>query len=98
MKIDEKRISSELEGTNWYYDRDKDHIVREITTRNFKETMLIINLIGALAESHFHHPDVEFGYKKIKICLKTHSENAVTEKDIALAKDIEKYVRSIIER
>lgn len=92
----EKTLREEL--PLWQYDKEEKYIKREINTSNFKETMLIINLIAGISESHFHHPDVEFGYKKIILKLKTHSENAVTEKDINLAKDIDKFLKPILER
>lgn len=89
-------LKNELKS--WLYDKESKYIKREMTTKNFKETMIILNLIAGLSEAHFHHPDVEFGYKKILIKLKTHSANAITEKDIDLAKDIEKYTSMILER
>lgn len=92
----QRKIKEEL--VSWYYDQDSNYIKREIKTKNFKETMLILGLIGGISESHFHHPDVEFGYNRILIKLKTHSENAITQKDIELAKDIEKHINAILER
>lgn len=91
-----RKIEEEL--VSWYYDESSKYIKREIKTKNFKETMLILGLIGGLSEAHFHHPDVEFSYNRILIKLKTHSENAITQKDIELAKDIEKHITSILER
>lgn len=91
-----KKLKDEL--SNWSYDKDSNYIKREIRTKNFKETMLILGLIGGLSESHFHHPDVEFGYNRILIKLKTHSQKSITQKDIDLAKDIEKHITAILER
>ncbi len=36
-----------------------------------------------------HHPDVEKAGNQVNFKLSTHSENGVTEKDFALAKEIE---------
>ena len=77
----------------------KDNYIEKVyETKNFKETMIVVNLIAGLAESHFHHPDVEFGYKKIVVKLTTHSEGGVTEKDIKLAQDIEKFTSQIVKK
>jgi len=73
-------------------------IQKEFITKNFKETMMLVNLIASLSESHFHHPDVEFGYKRVKVKLTTHSEGGVTEKDINLARDIEKFASQLLKR
>ena len=37
-----------------------------------------------------HHPDVENHYNRVRIALHTWSEEAVTEKDLKLAVEIER--------
>ncbi len=97
MAMTKEEIEKELSQIkNWYY--DGKYIVRDIETKNFKETMIVVNLIAGISEAHFHHPDVEFGYKKIKIKLMTHSENGITKKDIELAKDLENFLGKILQR
>ncbi len=95
--LGKEEIEKELSSSRlWRYDENSNCLICEITTNNFKETVLIVNLICGLSEAHFHHPDVEFGYKKIKVKLMTHSEKCVTYKDIDLAKDIERFVTKIV--
>jgi 4a-hydroxytetrahydrobiopterin dehydratase len=65
-------------------------LYREINLNNFKEVVLVFNLIAFLAEKLNHHPDLEIYYKKIIIKLFTHSSNSITDKDIQLASLIEK--------
>ena len=36
-----------------------------------------------------HHPDVENHYDRVRIALHTWSANAITEKDLTLAREIE---------
>ncbi len=98
MRLLENEIQDILskEIPKWKY--DGKYIIRDIETKNFKETMMVINLIAGISEAHFHHPDIEFGYKRIKVKLMTHSENAITHKDIELAKDIERFLRMFEER
>ncbi len=98
MKLSENEIQKILKESlqEWIY--DGKYIVRDINTKNFKETMIIVNLIAGISEAHFHHPDFEFGYKKIKVKLMTHSENAITQKDLDLAKDIEKFLSMFQEK
>jgi len=83
-----ERIKEEI--PQWLY---KDgYIVREINTKNWKETVMLFNAIAYLAESLWHHPDVELGFKRLRIKLKTHEADAITEKDFKLANLIEKLI------
>ncbi len=67
-------------------------LTKTFTFNNFVEAVLFVNKIVPLAEEANHHPDVEiFSYKNVKIKLSTHDEgDKVTEKDIALSKEIDK--------
>lgn len=71
---------------------ENNSLVRVFTFNNFIEAVGFVNEIIPLAEKANHHPDVEiFGYKIVKIKLTTHDKgNRVTEKDIELAKEIDK--------
>ena len=66
-------------------------IARIFVFRDFKEAMRFVNNVGGLAEKQDHHPDIHlFEYKKVKIVLTTHSAGSITEKDVVLAKEIDK--------
>ncbi len=95
--LDKNSVEEKLKGLPGWKLKD-NYIERVYETKNFKETMIVVNLIAGLAESHFHHPDVEFGYKRIVVKLTTHSEGGVTEKDIKLAEDVEIFVSKIIKK
>jgi 4a-hydroxytetrahydrobiopterin dehydratase len=98
MKLSENEVQKILKESLQEWNYDGKYIVRHINTKNFKETMIIINLIAGISEAHFHHPDIEFGYKKIKVKLMTHSEDAITQKDLDLAKDIERFLNMFQEK
>ncbi len=68
-------------------------LYKEIILNNFKEVVLVFNLIAFLAEKINHHPDLEVYYKKIVIKLFTHSNDSITHKDIELANLIEKNLK-----
>ena len=58
---------------------------------DFKAAMRFVNAVAGLAEEANHHPDILiFGWNKVTFTLMTHSEKAVTEKDLALAARIER--------
>lgn len=59
----------------------KDHV----------EAMGFVNRVALLAERADHHPDLNVVYSSVRIRLNTHSEGGVTEKDISLAGEIDRY-------
>jgi 4a-hydroxytetrahydrobiopterin dehydratase len=48
-----------------------------------------INRVAEEAEAANHHPDLVNHYNRVRVALHTWSENAVTAKDVALARQIE---------
>jgi len=64
---------------------------KEFKFENFSQAVYFVNLIKDLANSANHHPDILIhSYNCVKVMLKTHDENAITEKDHLLAKEIDK--------
>jgi 4a-hydroxytetrahydrobiopterin dehydratase len=82
------KLGSEL--PHWHY--QGGWIVREFRTSGWKSTLMVVNVIGHLAEAAWHHPDLVVTYAKVKTKLTTHSAKGVTEMDFALAKKIEDVV------
>ena len=59
--------------------------------KDFKEAVRLVNAVAEAAEQVNHHPDILiFGWNKVTFTLMTHSERGVTEKDFALAAQIER--------
>lgn len=56
----------------------------------FPEAIAFLQRIVEPAERMHHHPDIESHYDRVRIGLHTWSEEAVTEKDLALAREIER--------
>jgi 4a-hydroxytetrahydrobiopterin dehydratase len=63
---------------------------------NFMEALEVVNRIGAIAESHNHHPDIEFGWGYVRLALTTHDEGGLTQKDFELADALKKVLHSAI--
>ena len=62
---------------------------RKYKTPGWPHTLLLVNAIGYRAEGAFHHPDLVVGWGQVIVKLQTHSAGGITEKDFALAKEIE---------
>jgi 4a-hydroxytetrahydrobiopterin dehydratase len=68
---------------------DDGEIEKDYKFKDFKESMLFVNAIARAAEAMDHHPDIEIKYNRVEIALSTHSEGGITERDFALAAQID---------
>ena len=65
-------------------------LTKTFTVRSFAHGVLFLGAIGQYAEAANHHPDVHLhDYSQVTVSLVTHSEGGITEKDVALASQIE---------
>jgi len=58
---------------------------REFRFANFAEALAFVNRVGELAEAENHHPDVELGWGRVVLRWRTHSADAITDRDRELA-------------
>jgi 4a-hydroxytetrahydrobiopterin dehydratase len=90
-----KNKLEELEG--WVLDlREGTYITKEFQTDNWKRTIFVVNAIATLSEARWHHPDLEVSFKKVKVKLTTHEAGGITERDLALAREIDSMVNEIL--
>lgn len=88
MKFSEAQIKEKLSAlTAWEYLNGQ--IQKTYSLKDFETAMKLVNQIAMVAENLNHHPDINIRYSKVTFMLSTHSEDGVTEKDFALAKEIE---------
>ena len=66
---------------------------REFRFRDFAEALRFVNRVGAAAEEANHHPDVEIQWNRVKLRWWTHAKNAITERDVELARRTDALVR-----
>jgi 4a-hydroxytetrahydrobiopterin dehydratase len=64
-------------------------ILKNYKFASFRDAIAFIDRLADKAEEADHHPDLENHYNRVRVALHTWSENAITEKDIALAREIE---------
>jgi 4a-hydroxytetrahydrobiopterin dehydratase len=65
-------------------------LCKDFQFRNFVEAFGFISKIALEAEKMDHHPEITNVYNKVEIKLVTHDLNQISEKDISLAKKIDK--------
>lgn len=88
-KLNSTEIQTEI-NSNWQLSENNDLLSRRFELSNFAEALELVNKIGELAEAEQHHPDINLGWGYVEIYLSTHDIGGISEKDIALAKDIDK--------
>jgi 4a-hydroxytetrahydrobiopterin dehydratase len=76
--------------SKWYL--EDGWLRRKYTTAGWPTTLMLVNAIGYLAEAAWHHPDLAVTWGKVWVKLKTHSAGGITDKDFALAKQIDEVV------
>ncbi|MCB1888956.1 MAG: 4a-hydroxytetrahydrobiopterin dehydratase [Rhodocyclaceae bacterium] len=84
----EERLAAEL--PHWYL--ENGWIRRKYRTEGWKSTLMVVNTVGHLAEAAWHHPDLTVSYAFVIVKLMTHSAKGITDKDFALARQIEAVV------
>ena len=62
---------------------------KQYAFRTFLRAVAFVNSVAYLAESAGHHPDMTINYNRVTLRLITHSEGALTDRDFALAEEIE---------
>lgn len=88
MRLTKAEIDSRLRSLQGWK-RDDDELEKKFQFAGFGEAMAFVNRVAASAEAMDHHPDIKISYNKVKMSLSTHSEGGVTEKDFALAAQID---------
>ena len=71
------------------WDRTGGEIAKEYKFGNFVEAVAFVNRLADRAEAANHHPDLDIRYNRVRVGLSTHSEGGLTDKDTALAGEIE---------
>jgi 4a-hydroxytetrahydrobiopterin dehydratase len=90
LLTDDER-AAELNGLReWRYDAASKAIRRDFKFANFVEAFGFMGRVALLAEKAGHHPDWSNVYNRVSISLSTHDAGGLTEKDIALARAIDR--------
>lgn len=62
---------------------------RTYKVNGFRSALVATTTIGHLAEAAWHHPDIALSWGKVEVVLWSHDAGGVTERDFALAEQIE---------
>jgi 4a-hydroxytetrahydrobiopterin dehydratase len=68
----------------------ENHLAKTYVTITFAHAVMFIGAIGQFADAASHHPDISLhNYNQVTVKIQTHSAGGITEKDFALAAQIE---------
>jgi len=71
------------------WERDGNMIVKSYERATFPDAITFVVRIGFLAEKADHHPDLDVRWRTVRVALSSHDAGGITEKDFALAREIE---------
>lgn len=91
MLLDEPTIHAFLaDHPQWRYANDALHIT--LTFDTFMDAVSAFNAIAHAAEAADHHPDLANSYTTLTVALTSHDAGGVTDRDLALATQIDMIV------
>jgi 4a-hydroxytetrahydrobiopterin dehydratase len=74
------------------WERSDGALRRSIKFPAFLEGVDAVRRVAEHAEAEDHHPDIDIRWRTVTFALVTHSEGGITEKDVAMARDIDTIV------
>ncbi len=64
-------------------------LVKDLKFPSFIAAIAFVNKAAALAEAADHHPDLDIRYNKVRVALVTHDSAGITQRDLALARQLD---------
>jgi 4a-hydroxytetrahydrobiopterin dehydratase len=68
--------------------------VKSFQFTSFMDAIEFVNEIARIAERLDHHPIITINWKTVKLSLKSFDVDTITKRDIGLAEEIEKIIKS----
>ena len=85
--LPDQEVDAALPGLNGW-ERAEGALRRSIKFPTFLAGIDAVCRVGEHAEHKDHHPDIDIRWRTVTFALVTHSEGGITEKDVAMARDI----------
>ena len=72
---------------DWYL--EGGWIRRKYNTDGWPTTLMVVNAVGFVCEAAYHHADLAVTWGKLWVKLTNHAAGGITDKDFAVARQIE---------
>ncbi|HEX7101045.1 MAG TPA: 4a-hydroxytetrahydrobiopterin dehydratase [Nitrolancea sp.] len=87
-RLSDAELSSALKSLDGWASAGGE-ISKTFAFKDFVASVGFVNRLADLAEKAQHHPDIDIRFNKVKIALTTHDEGGISDKDTALASQID---------
>ncbi len=93
LKLEDAEVQNRLQSLpSWTV--SNGGLRREFSLPSFPSSIFFVNAVAHLAERAVHHPDIHILYNRVILHVSTHSAGGITEKDFALANQVDKLWQS----
>ena len=75
--------------------RRGDEIEKTFEFPTFPAAVAFVVAVADRAEAVNHHPDIDIRWRRVRCALTTHDEGGLTDKDVALAREIDAAVETV---
>jgi 4a-hydroxytetrahydrobiopterin dehydratase len=86
---EDERTDALAQLGGWAFDAARNGIAKRFVFADFSAAFAFMTRVALAAEKADHHPEWANVWNKVDVLLSTHSDGGVTQKDIALARQIE---------
>jgi len=92
--LSDDEIESKIANLDNGWELKDGKIVKSFQFSSFMDAIEFVNEIARIAERLDHHPIITINWKTVKLSLKSFDVDAITKRDISLAEEIEKVIKS----
>jgi 4a-hydroxytetrahydrobiopterin dehydratase len=87
--LSDEQVDAALPELNGWQ-RAEGTLRRSIKFASFLAGIDAVRRVAEHAEAQDHHPDIDIRWRTVRFALVTHSEGGITDKDVAMAHDIDR--------
>jgi len=88
-KLNDDQIHMQLAQLDGWQRNAAGEITKTYAFAGFPQALMFTTAVGVLAEAAQHHPDIIIKWNKVTLNLVTHDAGGLTDKDFALARQID---------
>ena len=92
--LSKDEIESKIADLDNGWELKDGKIVKSFQFSSFMDAIEFVNEIARIAERLDHHPIITINWKTVKLSLRSFDVDAITKRDISLAEEIEKVIKS----
>jgi 4a-hydroxytetrahydrobiopterin dehydratase len=90
--LTDEQVDAALPDLNGW-ERSDGALRRSVKFPAFLDGIDAVRRVGERAEQKDHHPDIDIRWRTVAFALVTHSEGGITDKDVAMAREIDEIVK-----